>query len=262
MTDLSAKLSAYLDGELTEAEAVEIDTALVRDPQIQAELDALVQADALARDEFEHALNAPVPLNLIRQIKNTPLEAKAPDVVVPMPQRRPIWGSIAAGFLALAVGGFGGYTYKDQTTPAPQRPGWIATIAEYHGIYADQKRHLVEVRADETEHIENWLGNTVGATFSVPDLAQHGLTFEGGRLVVANGKPVAQLMYTQSDGTVVALCLQKSSKAPVSDITFKEQTIDRFDFVSWSANGADYVVIGPTGLQSLPDIAGTAALNV
>ena len=268
MTDLSAKLSAYLDGELNQAEAAEIDVALARDPAFQAELDALLEADDFARMSFEKELNAPVQLDLIRTIKDASLDAGptlAAPAVLPAaaaPRSRPIWGSLAAGFAALIIGGFGGYTYSERTTPEPQRPGWIASIAEYHGVYADQKRHLVEVGADEVEHIEKWLGNTVGASFAVPDLAQHGLVFQGGRLVVANGKPVAQLMYTQDDGTVVALCLQKSSKAPTADVAFNQQTIDRFDFVSWSANGADYVVIGPAGLQSLPSIAATASQNV
>ncbi len=265
MTDLSVKLSAYLDGELDQTEAAEVDRALASDPNIQAELDALMEADARALAAFDEDLNAPVPLNLIRQIKDTPLEAEAPvaaPVATPAPRSRPMWGALAAGLAAFVIGGFGGYSYSEQNAPVAQRPGWIAVVAEYHGIYADQKRHLVEVGADEVDHIETWLGKTVGASFSVPDLAQHGLTFQGGRLVVANGKPVAQLMYTQADGSVVALCLQKSSKDPSSQVVFKEQTNDRFDFVSWSANGADYVVIGPTGLEDLQNIATTASLNV
>ena len=64
----------------------------------------------------------------------------------------------------------------------------------------------------------------MGVAFSIPDLSQFGLTFEGGRLLVAAGKPVAQLMYRLQDGTVIALCLQSSPDAlPAAE--FQQRTI-------------------------------------
>jgi anti-sigma factor RsiW len=255
MTDLSQKLSAYLDGELDAASAEAIEVRLATDPTAQAELDALMQADALAQEQFEAQLNDPVPFALAQQIKSTPLTAR------PAPQPRPIWGALAASLVVFALGGIGGYTLKGQTTPV-QTAGWLADIADYHAVYASQGRHLVEVSADEADHIETWLGNTVGASFTIPDLSGFALTFEGGRLLVANGKPVAQLMYRDADGIVVALCLQRSTSPADGSPTFKEQTINGFDFVSWSADGADYVVIGPNGQPDLSEIATTAALDI
>ena len=160
-----------------------------------------------------------------------------------------------------AMGGFGGYALKGQSEPV-QTAGWIALVADYHAVYASQGRHLVEVGADESDHIETWLGNTVGASFTIPDMSGFGLTFEGGRLLVANGKPVAQLMYRDADGVVVALCLQRSNAPTAGPPTFKEQTINGFDFVSWSAGDADYVVIGPDGQPDLNAIAAAAALEI
>jgi anti-sigma factor RsiW len=249
MIDLSEKLSAYLDDALDRDETARIAAVLERDADARATLEALMQADALASREFAAMLDAPVPFALAQQIKDADLSP---------PARRPVWGAIAAGLVMLAVGGFGGYALKDAPAPV-QQAGWLADIADYHAVYATQGRHLVEVAADEADHIETWLGNTVGATFAIPDLTQHGLTFEGGRLVVTNGKPVAQLMYRLSDGTVVALCLQQSNKDPAAAPVFQARTINGFDFVSWSADGADYVVIGPQGLPDLAAMAQTAA---
>lgn len=121
---------------------------------------------------------------------------------------------------------------------------------------------MVEVDASEAEHIEAWLGKTTGVTFAIPDLATHGLQFEGGRLVVAKGKPVAQLMYRLADSTVVALCLQASSKPPEPQVTFNDRTIGDFNFVSWTSAGADYVVIAPPDVTELYAIAQTAAVNI
>jgi anti-sigma factor RsiW len=255
MTDFSQKLSAYLDGELDAAAAEAVEARLASDPAAQAELDALMDADALAQEIFEAELNAPVPFALAQQIKATPM----PQTAAPKP--RPIWGALAASLVVFALGGIGGYALKGQTAPV-QTAGWLADIADYHAVYASQARHLVEVGAEESDHIETWLGNTVGASFSIPDMTEFGLTFEGGRLLVANGKPVAQLMYRDAQGTVVALCLQRSNGMSDGPATFKEQTINGFDFVSWSADGADFVVIGPSGQPDLNQIASSAALDI
>lgn len=259
MTAFSVTLSAYLDGELDPSEAAAVEERLARDPEAQAELDALIAADAYAQDQFAAELNAPVPFALAQQIKSADLSD--PVAATPAPAPRPIWGLMAASVACLAIGGFGGYALKGDSAPV-QTAGWLAAIADYHAVYAGQTRHLVEVGADESDHIETWLGNTVGANFTIPDLTAQGLTFEGGRLVVANGKPVAQLMYRDADGTVIALCLQQSNKDPNAPTTFNQQTIKGFDFVSWSANGADYVVIGPEGQPDLNDIATTAAVDI
>lgn len=254
MTDFSEKLSAYLDGELSAADAIDVEQRLASDPAAQAMLDDLMQADAAAADEFDTMLNDPVPLALVQQIKATPLKAK------PVPSR-PIWGTLAASLVVFALGGVGGYVMRGQDAPV-QTAGWLADIADYHRVYANEERHLVEVGADESDHIQTWLGNVVGAQFSIPDLTGFGLTFEGGRLLVANGKPVAQLMYRLADGTVIALCLQQSNSDGPGATGFRERTINGFDFVSWTADGADYVVVGPGGQPQLTDIAAAAALEV
>ena len=254
MTDFSEKLSAYLDGELDPITAEAVEARLATDPAAQAELDAMMQADAVALEQFEEQLSDPVPFALAQQIKS----AKLPETAAPS---RPIWGALAASLVVFAMGGIGGYALKDQTGSV-QTAGWLADIADYHAVYASQGRHLVEVGADESDHIETWLGNTIGASFSIPDLSDFDLTFEGGRLLVANGKPVAQLMYRDVDGAVVALCLQQGGGNAGESPSFNAQSINGFDFVSWSAANADYVVIGPSGTPDLGDIAAAAALDI
>ncbi|WP_108815452.1 anti-sigma factor family protein [Loktanella sp. Alg231-35] len=257
MTDFSIKLSAYLDGELDGAAAQEVEARLATDPQAQAMLDAMMEADAAALEQFGEQLADPVPFALAQQIKAAPLQTNAPAAT----PARPIWGTLAAAAVVFALGGLGGYAFKGQTPPVVTA-GWLADIADYHAVYASQGRHLVEVGADEADHIETWLGNTIGTSFTIPDLSGFDLTFEGGRLLVANGKPVAQLMYRDADGAVVALCLQHGNGATTGAPTFGERTINGFDFVYWSAGTAQYVVIGEGGNSALPDIAAAAAVEI
>jgi len=225
MTDFSTKLSAYLDGELDPTTAAEVEARLASDPAAQVELDQLMEIDAIAQAQFDGQPDDPVPFALAQKIKNTPLQAsQAPP--------RPIWGALATSLVVFALGGIGGYIVKGQVTPLVVTAGWLADIADYHAIYASQGRHLVEVDANEADHIETWLGAMIGASFSIPELSEFDLTFEGGRLLVENGKPVAQLMYRDADGTVVALCLQQSSTEATTPASFIAQTINGFDFVS------------------------------
>ncbi len=261
MTDISIKLSAYLDGELDPAEARSVEALLEKDPALQAELDALIAADAMAEEQFDALLGDPVPLALAQKIKALPVGTPPSRAA-----SRPVWGALAAGLALFVFGGMGGYLVRDRIAPAGEqvaRAGWLTDIADYHAVYSSQQRHLVEVTADESDHLKQWLGTSIGVAFSIPDLTGFGLTFEGGRLLVANGRPVGQLMYRQADGTVIALCLQSSPNGDTGSApVFKEQTIKGFDFVSWKQNGAAYVVVGPGGQPDLEAIADTAAREI
>ncbi len=260
MTLSEEKLSAYLDGELPEAEAREVEALVATDPTAQSALERLMEADQAAKDVFNDMLTEPVPLNLASSIRSARPKKAAEATPPAAPRGLPSWAAIAASIGFLAVGGLGGYSLGNSgATEVVATPGWLAEIAAYHAVYETQKRHLVEVAADETPHIETWLGNTTGVPFSVPDLSASGLKFEGARLLVAGGLPVAQLVYTDTEGAVFALCL-KRAKAP-EDKTFTSETVDGFGMVSWRRNGADFVVVGPEG-SDLTQIAETSATSV
>ena len=93
----------------------------------------------------------------------------------------------------------------------------------------------------------------------MPDLSGSGLKFEGARLLVAAGKPVAQLMYTDADGAVVALC-QIASAAP-NDSTAR-RTIGGFEMVFWGGTDANFVIVGDEGRNDLEAIAEAARQQV
>ncbi|MEO0700950.1 MAG: anti-sigma factor [Pseudomonadota bacterium] len=254
MTQYSDKLSAFLDGELPEAEVQEIERALEGDPALQAELEALMAVDGAVAEAFDEMLKDPVPFGMAAAIQSAPMSE--PANAAPAPSRRG-WLAVAAAVVALAIGGTGGYfTGVSQSTQVAAAPGWLADIADYHRVYAGQTRHLVEVAADEADHIETWLTATVGADVRIPDLSQHGLTFQGGRLLVAAGKPVAQLMYTDADSRVVALCLIQTDTPQDG---FANRQIGAFDMVTWGGEDANFVIVGDTGRSDLNRIAQTAA---
>lgn len=259
--DLATRLSAYRDRQLPEDQAREVTALLAQDPAVRAEYDALLRTDDAIDRAFAAMLDDPVPMHLARAVERA--EMAPPAANSPFAPR---WGTgLAAAFALLVIGGASG-SYLGRTYFPPQQVagGWLDQVADYHRVYAAQVRHLVEVPASDKAHLETWLTESTGVAFTVPDLAASGLTFQGARLLVAAGKPVAQLMYTDAQGQVVAVCFMAGGDAALDDglSPFANRSIDSLDMVSWKSRDASYVVIGPRGMDGLQEMAETAAISL
>jgi len=258
MTISTEKLSAFLDGELSPQDMLEVESALEKDTALQAEFVSLMQANDALTKYFDQQLSDPVPLDLAKAIEDfaPPAVANTPAA----PTSRPGLSSLIAA-IALVIGLVGGYFLAK----GPIQPiggtqisarGWLDDIASYHRVYATQKRHLVEVPASDAAHIETWLTASVGTQVRIPDLTARGLTFAGGRLLVAAEKPVAQLIYTDENGAVVALCSIRTSD-PIEGLKIRRS--GEFDMVSWGFGTANYVLIGEKDREDLAQIAQSLA---
>lgn len=126
---------------------------------------------------------------------------------------------------------------------------WLNQIAQYHRVYASTaRRHLVEVGADEEEHIEQWLAKMLKRPMPVPDLSAYGVTFQGARLLGINEKPVAQLVYLDANDQPLALCIIPSTKEE------KEPTISAnrdLNLIDWRDGQYGYAVVGWSDRQLL-----------
>jgi anti-sigma factor RsiW len=60
-------------------------------------------------------------------------------------------------------------------------------------------------------------------------------------MLVIDGKPVAQLIYTPPDGRALALCIIRSPKED-KPLTASQQ--DDLRLVDWRSNGHGFVVVG------------------
>ena len=260
--DLADRLSAYLDDALPDAERAEIEALAAKDAAVADELAALRQADAAIGSAFASMLDTPVPPSLVRAVEFTPAIPDAANLPGP-----PRWGfgTVAAALALLMIGAGGGSVLTRLYAPPVEvaaAPGWLDQVADYHRVYAREGRHLVEVPAEDATHLRTWLSDSTGVTFSIPDLSSRGLTFAGGRLLVAAGKPVGQLMYTDTDGQVVALCFIASGDMAAMDgqPDFTNRSFADLDMVVWKDREASYVVIGPASGIDLDQIARDAAV--
>ena len=253
---LRESLVAYVDNELPADEARAIEAWLAGDAEAQQLRRQLHEDNLVLRGLLSAVLREPVPPEMTakfapRASDAAPATQQQSATVAPLPSRaRPWriapWLAVAAA-VCLIVGGLGGFfagqyqTRQEMAAVPPQPPSWIMQVAEYHRVYADEKRHLVEVAAAETPHIESWLGKRLDMALAVPDLTAQGLTFQGARMLVIDGKPVAQLIYTPPDGRALALCIIRS---PKEDKPLTPSQQDDLRLVEWRTNGHGFVVVG------------------
>lgn len=270
-SELETRLSAYLDGEAKEDAHHDVEALLVNDPQTRALHDALKRGTDVGRRMFDDMLREPVPLDMVRTIKNTAPPRKAvrlPHAPHRRLQLRPtLVQSASAAALLFVIGGALGYvvgTYPSvpdmPRTPATAADArdWLDDIVSSYRLYTRHRDHPVEIPADRPGDIIDWLTTDTGVGFRIPDLTESGLTFLGARLVSSQGRPTGMLFYkrTDGDGDIIAISFVKSRpeiSRPVEDI--------RADtgLVTWSTPLATYVIVGPSAAADLDDIAGKAA---
>ena len=276
---LEVRLSAYLDGQLPEAEVEEINAILAGDDAARVVYEKLKLGSEFGARAFDRMLQDPIPLDLVRNIKEAGRNeddpsklgfAAVPAAEIPVNRRSAFWPqALAASLVIFLAGGAAGYLISEQKQTsfkaasnqfAPART-WLDDVAEYHRIYSRQARHLVEVPASEGTHIEDWLSASTGVPFTLPDLSAQKLTFEGARRLVAGGKPTAQLLYRDAENEVFAICFLQSE--PVEGTTqLAESMRNDIGLVTWQKGKASYVVVGPSADPDLERIAETVSANI
>ena len=176
--------------------------------------------------------------------------------VVPFPQHRTIassrahYGWAIAASLAAAVT-FGGGVMWGGKAPS-ERADLLDEVAGYHEVYSRETTHLVEVPASQSEQLTAWLGERVGREIKVPDLADAGLRFAGGRMLVVNDRPVSELMYTRAEGLPIAICVTRIDGAPWA------MGVERHDglrIASWAKDGYAFIVVGEIDDATAKDLA-------
>lgn len=264
---LEERLSAYLDGAVDDAERAALERLIARDEEARRLLDRLKTGIAFGRTAMDGVLNDPVPLSLVRRIRQGVDVAPRTERVVgaPKKKRSKLWPKLlGASFGMLFVGGLAGYligSTADDRAPLADlgradARGWLDDIANMHRIYVRQQRHLVEVSGNEREEIRSWLTGSTGIPFAVPDLTRSGLTFQGARLIVVEGQPTGQLFYVDTSGDVFAIYFLKIGMAD-SEGRVSETMRDDLAMISWATPSGSFAVVGPSAAARLRQLADT-----
>jgi anti-sigma factor RsiW len=116
-----------------------------------------------------------------------------------------------------------------------------------YAVYAIDRRHPIEVGADQKDHLSTWLSNRLRRTVKPPDLEALDYRLIGGRLLATeHGGAAALFMYEDSHGERLSLVLRPMSpdlRAPTSDM--RDGTVNG---CAWITDGLGYAVVA-----ALPD---------
>jgi anti-sigma factor RsiW len=230
-------LVAYVDGELDAATAREVERALEGSPAARNTVAKLRSSAALVRAAFADAVHEPPPPGLVELLR----------IAKPSRARRyalPVAASIAL-LIGIGIGIAVGVTGAQQFAPQAEAVGTmdrlVADVAEYHRIYAREQRHMVEVSAAETPHLEDWLGRRMKGQLTIPDLSAQGLAFQGGRLLAFDDRPMAELIYKPADGPPIGLCIAFALPGMSGAATTQRGDLT---VTHWVDNGYVYSVVG------------------
>jgi len=281
------RLIAYLDGEGDASARREIEDWLDSDPAARDKLAALAQSAALVRSAFDEVMHEPLPDRLIAAARGERVLAEPSAKIVHFrrgsgagaaPATRGWWLGLplAASLFGLLLGGSVAYLSVAKLLPGAlevKQPAvelaaadnlWLDNAVGYFKLAASAgDGALVDVPAtgdarEAWQKISQSLPQTQEVRWPELNLKPWGLNFRGARLVVADGRPAAQLMYTTDNKAIGPLTLIiGSSKEPDAPPTLARR--QDINLLYWRHQGRAYALVGQTDVGYLWGIANDVA---
>jgi anti-sigma factor RsiW len=190
------ELHAYVDRQLSEAERLEIEAELSRDPEAAARVNDYHRQNEALHALFDPILDQPHALGIAARRRT----------------RWQRWGGFAA---ALAVGFVGGYLARGDLLEGPDLDPIARHAMLAHAAYVPEVRHPVEVSASEEQHLLAWLSKRLSTPLRAPLLTDAGYRLLGGRLLpptnASDPAPMALLMYENTRGHRLSLLIKRES---------------------------------------------------
>jgi len=277
------RLIAYLDGEVDAAERREIETWLDTDPAARDKLAAFAESAALVRLAFDEIMHEPVPDRLIAAARGERVAAEPSAKIVPLrrgqgtagaPASRSWWFGLplAASLFGLLLGGAVAYLSLSKLLPGGlggKQPAvemaaadnlWLDNAAGYFKLLASAgDGALIDVPAtgDPREALQK-ISQSLPQEVRLPDLKPWGLSFRGARLVVAEGRPAAQLVYTTDNKAIgpLTLIIGSSKQGDISPTFDRRQDVN---LLYWRHQGRAYALAGQADIGYLWGIANDVA---
>ena len=279
------RLIAYLDGEVDASARREIEDWLDSDPAARDKLAALAQSAALVRSAFDEVTHEPLPDRLIAAARGERVSVEPSAKILPfrpgqgtgsapavrrwwlgLPLAASLFGLLlgcAITYLSVAKllpGGIGGKQPAVEMAAADSL--WLDNAVGYFKLAASSgDGALVDVPATGDAR-EAWqkISQSLPQEVRWPDLnlKPWGLNFRGARLVVADGRPAAQLMYTTDNKAIgpLTLIISSSKEPDTPPALARRQDVN---LLYWRHQGRAYALVGQTDVGYLWGIANDVA---
>ena len=256
--DLRA-LSAFVDGELPPEERAAIEAQLAQQPQAAAR----VAAWRAQKAALQALCGAPQRSERSESVGPSVGQSDADDEPAFIVVRRPTpwwqrvglaacWLAAGAG-LALALGPLAPRLTGGAWNGLGGQPPSFAERADIaYAVYTPERRHPVEVAANEEEHLINWLSKRLNRPLSVPSLQEYGYSLVGGRLLPGEAGPAAQFMYENTSGARLTLYITGIARDETAFRLLRDGNRRTF---YWVSDRMGYALSGPISEDKLRSIA-------
>ncbi len=238
------ELQAFVDGQLPAERCRAVLAYLGRHPDdLQRLADYAGHKDALQRRLAEVDLVADDPATAELQ------RTLAERLNRPHYSR---WLAQAATIALLLAAGWSGHGLY-QSYLENRIPELVIKAAEAHEVFGPDQRRPVELTAGSTAEMAAWFSSRLGEPVEIPVLATLGLQLVGGRLLTADNRPMAQLIYQDGTGHRLTLCL---SSAPL-EVGQAIELVEVGDLTAgyWQDGDLTYALVGETPDDQLVAIA-------
>lgn len=241
-----ADLMAWLDGELAgdPARLAAIEAHLAAHPEVRSKLD-----DYKKNDEAITALFGPVTEEIVPH-RLSPHRISSNE----SRRARTGWQLAAAAMVLLTLGGLMGWFARDYDVSGSDTAGsLIAEAIDAHDLFVIQKAHPVEVTAEQSEHLTNWLSNSLDRRLVMPDLSSAGYALVGGRLLPSGPVPAAQIMYQNAEGARVTLFI--TPHQPGEPLAQRLVAKGPLAALYWANGAIDCTIVGPLEQDEMKTLA-------
>lgn len=243
-----AELHAWVDNALTAERALAVQAWLGQHAEEAERVESWRQQRSQLQALAGHLLEAPIPPAMRQTVH---------------PARKAPWLQGLAAGLLLAVGFSGGWLLRPASTTQisanKPAPGFVHEAQAAHVVYVPEKRHPVEVGAQEEAHLAQWLSRRLGTSLKVPQLSAEGFSLMGGRLLAGEaGQPRALFMYEAPAGQRITLHLsvldpQASPEAPAT--VFRFARVQDTETFYWVDGALGYALSGNLPREQLARLA-------
>jgi anti-sigma factor RsiW len=233
------KIDAYLDAELPEAEAREVDAHL--------RTCAACSSQALVRSELKRSIHlagkkfAPDP-EFRKRIQNS--------ISPQAPARRWGWiaevGALCAAILLLI---FGSLVWVRQS----QRQQLVGELTDLH-VATLASANRVDVVSSDRHTVKPWFQGRVPFTFNVPELQGSPFELLGGKVTYLDQNPGAELLFTVRKHVLSVFIFKDSPE--LDRALGSGELVHRlsFNIESWTDGGLRYLIITDAGRSDIDDL--------
>lgn len=236
-----ADLHAYVDGQLSQEHRSEVERYLERHPEERRRMLSYRALNEALQKHYLAIAEEPVPERLRRRL---PVRVRFRAAGI---------GRVAAAATWLMIGGILGAVLQSRLAPSGAigvEADLIRPAAFAHAVYTPERRHPVDVTADQEEHLVDWLSRRLHTQIRAPDLTGLGYHLVGGRLLPSTNRMAAQFMYEDAGGERITLYV-RTGVWENAEIAFRYAYENGVGVFYWIDGAKGYAVSGQLDKQTL-----------